>query len=140
MSPITEIDHLLIEIASPLAREADTILDLRAAASADPHPGRCVSCYFKLLAAAPADLTPRFTPLRRWLEARIEITATDDQRQTLLEVLPLQLDDADLESCCRRAMNHIFEDRAYPQSSEIGLRFRFRSATPTSPVASSAAA
>ncbi len=137
MSPITEIDHLLVEIASPLAREADTLLDLRdAAASPHAHPGRCVSCYFKLLAAAPAHLAPRLTPLRRWLENRIEIAATDDH-QALLEVLPLHLDNAaDLESCCQRVMDLFFEDRSYRETREIGLSFRFR---PT-PATQSAAA
>ncbi len=130
MSPICEIDHLLGDIAAPLAREADTLLDLREAATSASHPGRCVSCYFKLLAASPQQVSPRLTPLREWLESRIEITATGDEG-LLLETLPLHLDAPDLESCCRRVMDAIFEDRSYVHARTIGLQFRFRPAVAT---------
>ncbi|MCF3649298.1 hypothetical protein [Synoicihabitans lomoniglobus] len=130
MSHIIEIDQLLIEIASPLSKEADTILDLRAAASAQPHPGRCVMCYFKLLAAAPSVAVPRLTSLRRWLEARIEIAATRDSGD-VLETMPLDLSTAtDLESCCQRTINTILEDRDYRAGAPaVALQFRFRPAT-----------
>jgi|SRR5690606_19444572 len=133
MSPINEIDQVLVEIASPLAREADTLLDLRSAASEAPHPGRCVSCYFKLLAAASDETASRLTPLRRWLEARIEIAATADSGD-LLETLPLNLADTlDLESCCRRTMAQMFEDRSYEHVARLALQFRFRPTTAPTP-------
>lgn len=128
MSPNSDIDHLLAEIAAPLVREADTLLDLRAAASQSPHPGRCISCYFKLAAALPENAVTRLTPLRRWLEERIEIAATCEQGN-LLETLPVDLEDTDdLESFCRRAMDLFLEDRSYEKTGEIGLCFRFREA------------
>lgn len=126
MSPISEIDQILAGIAKPLVHEADTLLDLREAAAHSPHPGRCVSCYFKLLASVPHGTSPNLTSLRHWLESRIEIAATGEQGD-LLEVLPLDLAETeDLESCCRRAMDLFLEDRSYAHTNEIGLCFRFR--------------
>lgn len=129
MSPVSEIDQLLAGISDRLAHQADTLLDLREAVAYAPHPGRCVSCYFKLLESSPATAHPHLTSLRRWLETRIEIAATGD-RGDLLEVLPLDLNEvADLEACCRRTIDLFFEDRSYLDSQQIGLRFRFRAET-----------
>jgi hypothetical protein len=129
MSPVSEIDELLAGISERLAHQVDTLLDLREAVAQALHPGRCVSCYFKLLESSPAAAQPHLTPLRRWLETRIEIAATGD-RGNLLEVLPLDLNEiADLETCCRRTIDLFFEDRSYVDSPQIGLRFRFRKAT-----------
>ena len=72
-----DIDALLAPLAAPLRRSADHLLDLRSAARTGTTPGRCIRCYFELLAAAPSAVQPRLTPLRAWLEARIEAATGD---------------------------------------------------------------
>lgn len=124
--PLDDLDSLLAPLAAPLRREADSLLDLRDAARAGTAPGRCIRCYFNLLAAAPSALQPRLTPLRAWLEARIEAAATDAEGR-LLETLSVDLDTDDLESCCRRMMREMTENRAYP-TPHITLGFRYKPA------------
>ena len=123
-----DLDALLAPLAAPLRREADSLLDLRAAARAGSTPGRCIRCYFNLLAAAPASVQPSLTPLRAWLEARIEAAATDAEGR-FLEALPVDLDAEDLETCCRRLMREMTENRSY-QSPHINLGFRYKKAAP----------
>ncbi len=122
------LDPLLASLAVPLRRAADSLLDLRAAAHAGTTPGRCIRCYFQLLAAAPREVQPRLTPLRAWLEAHIEAAASDAEGR-LLETLPVTLDAEDLESCCRSLMDGIHADRAYA-SPRITLDFRYKPACP----------
>ena len=119
-----DLDTVLAPLAAPLRRAADDLLDLRAAASAGTTPGRCIRCYFNLLAAAPDGFQPRLTPLRSWLEGRIEAAASDAQG-LLLETLPISLDSEDLESCCQRLMREILENRAYA-TPRITLEFRYK--------------
>ena len=121
-----ELDALLAPLAQPLRRAADSLLDLREAVRAGATPGRCIRCYFSLLAAAPAAIQPRLTPLRAWLERHIEAAACDAEGR-LLETLPVVLDAEDLENCCRRLMREMTENRAYP-TPHITLGFRYRPA------------
>jgi hypothetical protein len=123
-SAADDIDQLLAPLAAPLRRAADQLLDFRSAARAGTTPGRCIRCYFELLAAAPSSVQPRLTPLRAWLEARIEAAATDAEGK-LLETLPVTLDAEDLESCCRRLMREMTENRVYP-TPLINLGFRYK--------------
>lgn len=126
LSAVTDLDSLLASLATPLRRASDSLLDLREAARSGTAPGRCIRCYFNLLAAAPSAEQPRLTPLRAWLEARIEAAATDAEGR-LLETLPVRLDTEDLESCCRRLMREVTEDRSYP-TTHIQLGFRYKAA------------
>lgn len=120
------LDPLIADLATALRGQGDVLLDLREAA--DTSPGRCIRCYFQLLASASSAARPRLTPLRAWLEARIEAAAHDDDGR-LLETLPVRLEeDEDLESCCRRIMREVAEDRAHGAPS-IHLGFRHRAAT-----------
>ena len=119
-----DLDALLAPLAAPLRRAADHLLDLRSAARSGSTPGRCIRCYFELLAAAPSSVQPRLTPLRAWLEARIEAAATDAEGR-LLETLPVDLDTDDLETCCRRIMREMTENRAYA-TPHINLGFRYK--------------
>lgn len=119
-----DLDALLAPLAGPLRRAADHLLDLRSAARAGTTPGRCIRCYFDLLAAAPSAVQPRLTPLRAWLEARIEAEATDAEGR-LLETMPVTLDTEDLESCCRRLMREMTENRAHA-TPHINLGFRYK--------------
>lgn len=121
-----DLDTLLAPLAAPLRRAADQLLDLRSAARSGSTPGRCIRCYFELLAAAPSSVQPRLTPLRAWLEARIEAAATDAEGR-LLETLPVDLDTDDLETCCRRIMREVTENRAYA-TPHITLGFRYKPA------------
>ena len=125
-SSADDIDALLAPLAAPLRRSADHLLDLRSAARTGTTPGLCIRCYFELLAAAPSAVQPRLTPLRAWMEARIEAAATDAEGR-LLETLPVSLDSEDLESCCRRLMREMTENRAYA-TSLINLDFRYKPA------------
>lgn len=122
----TDLDSLLAPLAAPLRRAADSLLDLREAARTGTTPGRCIRCYFNLLAAAPAAEQPRLTPLRAWLEARIEAAATDADGH-LLETIPVVLDTEDLESCCRRLMREMTENRVHA-TPHINLGFRYKAA------------
>jgi len=128
MSPRSHFDQLLAPIAHPLRAQADTLLDLREAATDNPHPGRCISCYFRLLEQAPDQATPKLTPLRRWLEGHVEIVAVDGQQQDReLEVFPLELDGAkNLEACCQGTIRTVLHDRAFTETHRIAMQFRFR--------------
>jgi hypothetical protein len=128
MSPISTFDQLLAPIVRPLCAQADTLLDLRDAATSQPHPGRCVSCYFSLLADLPDHDAPRLTPIRQWLEQNVEIVALDNHtsRQEL-EVFPLDLGHSEnLEECCQSTIRTVLHDRAFTQTHRIAMRFRFR--------------
>jgi hypothetical protein len=121
-----ELDTLLASLATPLRRASDSLLDLREAVRSRTAPGRCIRCYFTLLAAAPRAEQARLTPLRAWLEARIEAAATDGEGR-LLEIFPVRLDTEDLETCCRRLMREVTEDRAHA-APHIQLGFRYKAA------------
>lgn len=128
MSPDFKFDQLLAPIAQPLRAQADTLLDLRDAATEHPHPGRCISCYFRLLENASDQATPKLTPLRRWLEEHVEIVAVDGKQQNReLEVFPLDLNGADnLEACCQGTIRTVLHDRAFTDTHQIAMQFRFR--------------
>jgi hypothetical protein len=117
---------VLSALAEEYAREADTVLDLRAAALQEPHPGRCVQCYFKLLGATrTAEKLARLSPLRQWIEEHITIAAKAPSAEPF-EFLRVDLDEVDdLESYCRRVSSTLFFDRAdLPTAVELEFAFR----------------
>lgn len=101
---------------------ADALLDLREQLMSDGHPGKCVKCFFALLGdlGKPGALSP----LRHWLEERVEVEVTAGGRE--LEILPLRLEaGADLESFCLNAIDTVRHDRAY-RNQRISLRLRYK--------------
>ncbi len=125
-------EHFENDILGPLSRsfyrQADELLDLREAALTKAHPGRCVSCYFKLFSSADGMSVAKLDALRRWLERNLIIEARDDSDQ-VLEKMPVCLDEeGDLEDYCRRLSMEVLNNRVYP-AERIELRFNFKDAT-----------
>jgi len=123
------IDHVLTPIAREMSHRADDILDLRDAAIRRDDPGRCLSCYFRLLAGARSGDAETTTPLRKWLEQHLEIVAHDAGLQKELERLPLHLELDSIEGYCQRMMQAFREDRAYQHLPLIELSFQFKEAS-----------
>lgn len=116
---------VLSQLAQPFSRQADTLLDLRDCVQRRERPGRCITCYFDLQAAAAEARLAQLCPLRQWLETHIEIVARDADSHAL-EVLPVNLTNAaDLEAFCRGVMAEFSENRAY-EAPQIQLEFRYR--------------
>lgn len=126
MDTVESFQPVLAELAEPLAKQADTLLDLREAVLGRRAPGKCVTCYFKLLAIRSArGGSPRLTPLRRWIERHIEVVAQDDKAREL-ERAPLAIGEGEnLESFARRLMNQYFEDRGH-LGGKVHLNFAYR--------------
>ena len=126
MDATQSFQPVLEKLAAPLAKQADTLLDLREAVLSRGAPGRCVTCYFKLLAAEGARKDPPLlTPLRQWLEAHIEIVAQDDDAQEL-ERSPLEIGEGEsLDDFVRRLINRYFEDRLCT-AERVRLNFAYR--------------
>lgn len=121
-----EIDALLMPLAPSLAREADTILDLRELLMTNGQPGKCVRCFFRLFTAAGTDSLPKLTPLREFLERHVEIAVRADGSE--LETIPVKLRQGeDLEDFCMRSMKQVRLDRTY-QAQRVDLAFRFKAA------------
>lgn len=121
---LQEIDALLLPLAPSLAKEADTILDLRALLMTKGQPGKCVRCFFRLFTAAGADSLPKLTPLRDFLERHLEIAVRADGSE--LETLPVKLRQGeDLEDFCLRSMKQVRLDRTF-QAKRVDLAFRFK--------------
>ena len=121
-----EIDALLLPLAPSLAREADTLLDLRELLMQNGHPGKCVRCFFRLFTAAGEEALPMLAPLRAWIEARLEISVRADGRD--LETLPVKLRPGeDLEAFCLRSIRQVRLDRSYP-ARRLDLAFRYKAA------------
>ncbi|RRK02740.1 hypothetical protein [Geminisphaera colitermitum] len=130
-----EIDEVLGPIACALPKQADLILDIRAAARERRHPGSCVRCFFQLAAAAPQPAW--LEQLRGWLERNIEIVACDRQANAagtahmrVLERMPLMLgeeaaENGDLEAYCQEVMERFHYDRAHP-SPFVEMEFQYR--------------
>lgn len=116
--------EVLMPLSAVFQRQADALLDLREYAPSKQHPGKCVSCYFKLFRAARGDSVTRLAALRKWLECNLVVVARDEQDR-LLEQMPVHLDDEDLESFCQRMAQAILHDRSY-SSERIELQFAFR--------------
>jgi hypothetical protein len=121
-----EIDSLLLPLGPVLAREADTLLDLRELLIARGHPGKCVRCLFRLFSAAGVEAVPKLAPLRAWIEAALEITVRGDGRE--LETLPVKLlPGEDLEAFCLRSIRKVRLDRSY-RAQRLDLAFRYKAA------------
>jgi hypothetical protein len=124
---VDEIDAVLSPIAREMRHRADAILDLREAAARRNDPGRCISCYFKLLAGARPDIKPAATPLRRWLEAHLEVVARDPNLREL-ERIPIHLETDGMETYCQQIMDQFRYDRGYQDLPSIELSFQFKEA------------
>jgi hypothetical protein len=123
---LQEIDALLMPLAPSLAKEADTLLDLRELLMTKGQPGKCVRCFFRLFTAAGSDSLPQLTPLRDFLERHLEIAVRADGSE--LETLPVKLRQAeDLEDFCLRSMKQVRLDRTF-QAKRVDLAFRFKAA------------
>ena len=121
---LQEIDALLLPLAPSLAREADTILDLRELLMTKGHPGKCVRCFFRLFTSAGSESLPKLTPLREFLERHLEIAVRADGSE--LETLPVQLRQGeDLEDFCLRSMKQVRLDRTF-QARRVDLAFRYK--------------
>ncbi|MCW1923490.1 hypothetical protein OKA05_13075 [Luteolibacter arcticus] len=121
-----EIDALLLPLAPSLAREADTILDLRELLMSKGHPGKCVRCFFRLFNAAGVESMPKLTPLRDFMERYLEIAVRADGSE--LETIPVRLRQGeDLEDFCLRSMKQVRLDRTY-QAQRVNLAFRYKAA------------
>lgn len=126
--PFHEIDTVLSPVARELSDRADAILDLREAAARRNDPGRCIQCYFKLLAGARPHVKPVATPLRQWLESHLEVVARDANAREL-ERIPVRLETGEsdgIEAYCESVMNCFRYDRGYQDLPMIELSFRFR--------------
>ena len=124
----TNFDKALFPIARELSHCADEILDLREAALRRDDPGRCLSCYFKILGGSRHSMGHITTPLRQWLEQHLEVVAHGSS-QSELERLPIQLpsEGSDgLEVFCRQIMANFREDRTYQDLAKIELSFQFK--------------
>jgi hypothetical protein len=120
-----DIDAALVPITRELQHWADEILDLREAAVRRLDPGRCISCYFKLLAGSRPGDKPVTTPLRLWLEQHLEVVARDSGQREL-ERLPVHLETEDIEAYCQQVMADFRYDRDYAHLPTIELAFQFK--------------
>ena len=121
---LQEIDALLMPLAPSLAKEADTLLDLRELLMTKGQPGKCVRCFFRLFTAAGSESLPKLTPLRDFLERHLEIAVRADGSE--LETLPVKLRQGeDLEDFCLRSMKQVRLDRTF-QAKRVDLAFRFK--------------
>ncbi len=118
------LHEVLVPLSDAFYKQADAILDLREHALTKQNPGRCVSCYFKLFSAAKGDKVRRLQALRKWLETNLVVVARDE-RDRMLESIPLFLDDGDLESFCQRMLQEVVHNRVY-KSERIELQFAFK--------------
>lgn len=117
-----QIKELLPTLAPATPEGADLLLDLRELLLREGHPGKCVQCFFGLL----GDLRQPgvLSPLRHWLESRIELEVSADGRE--IDVLPVQLGRAkDIENYCREVIGVLRNDRVFT-AKNIAVRFRFK--------------
>lgn len=122
----TEIDALLLPLIQKDIRDADAILDLRELLISGGHPGKCVRCFFRLFDSETHAGFPLLAPLRRWLEAHVEIVV--ESRSKALEAIPLSFSaDENLEEFCHRNIRSIRMDRGY-DARHISLKFRYKTA------------
>ena len=120
-----QIEDLIKPVAKQMPFCADTILDLRTALVSRQHPGKCVACFFKILApACQIEKTNSLVPLRSWLEENLEIVVKDDSTSEL-ERLSINLLEDDLETFCQKVMTQIHYDRSYA-SKQISLHFAYK--------------
>ncbi|MFQ3270304.1 MAG: hypothetical protein ACI9A1_000618 [Lentimonas sp.] len=124
----SDFDKVLFPIARELSHCADEILDLREAALQRNDPGRCLSCYFKILGGSRHTTAHLTNPLRQWLEQHLEVVACGPSLSEL-ERLPIQLPpeaSVGIEAFCRQIMTAFREDRTYQNLPLIELSFQFK--------------
>lgn len=123
--PTKQIDDLIRPVAKQVPFCADAILDLRTALVSRQHPGKCVDCFFKILAPAnQIEKTNSIAPLKNWLEENLEIVVKDDSTSELERLSVILLED-DLETFCQKVMAQIHYDRNYA-SRRISLHFVYK--------------
>lgn len=126
----SNIDEALTPLAQKMSHHANDILDLREAAISRDDPGRCLSCYFKLLSYSQNTSHDTITPLRKWLEQHLEVVAIDhDDGLKELERMPLHLNADRMESYCQQVITSFREDRSYQHLADIELSLQFRRET-----------
>lgn len=128
MNADSALPRLPIEVIEPLcstfSKQADWILNLyEMARGTSRHPGQCVSCFYALLGAASREKRLALEPLRRWIEQNLEIEVRAGEEEA--GVLPVLLEEPDLESFCHQAMTRVRED-AVIDAPRIALRFCFK--------------
>lgn len=122
---LNTIDELISPVAKLIPFCADAVLDLREALLSKQHPGKCVSCFFRILApACRIQRTNSVEPLKNWLEENLEIVVMD-QSIIELERLSVNLLENDLETFCQKVMEQIHFDRNYA-SRQISLHFAYK--------------
>ncbi len=122
---LLNIDAVLSPIAREMSHRADDILDLREAAITRNDPGRCLSCYYRLLSNSRHSSVESTTPLRHWLEQHLEIVAKDKGLNEL-ERLPVRLDSDSIEVYCKEIISVFRHDRDYQHIPNIELSFQFK--------------
>jgi hypothetical protein len=119
-----EIDQILRPIAEELSLPRDALLELREAATQKSQAGRCISCYFKILANSTPEAKTVTTPLRRWLEQHLEVVAhTPDQK--VVKRLPVSLSTDDIKDYCHQLINEIHKKQGAPSLLSMQLSFKF---------------
>jgi hypothetical protein len=122
---IEQIEDLINPVAKQMPFCADTILDLRTALINGQHPGKCVACFFKILApACRIEKVNAVAPLKDWLEKNLEIVVKDDSTLEL-ERLSVNLLEDDLETFCQKVMMQIHYDRNYA-NRQLSLHFAYK--------------
>lgn len=124
LNEMTAADDIIRRLSKEFSRQADTLLDLRNWLSQLSCPGECVECFYRLYEQASGPATEALEPLRNWLESHIEVVAQTGE-ENLLESLPVELHEPDLESFCTRLMSTIRFDRVYREDRVI-LNFRYK--------------
>ena len=68
-----QVDDLIELVAKQVPFCADAILDLRPVLVSRQHPGKCVSCFFRILApVSQIEKTNSIAPLKNWLGENLE--------------------------------------------------------------------
>lgn len=117
-------EHVLKPLCQPFSKEADCLLDLYEMTQQPRHPGKCVQCFFRLLAAAKPETTSALQPLRHWIEEHIEI-AVRPAGSPPTSRLPVWLDTETLDQFCHQAIDRVRADTCLTDS-QIELVFDYK--------------
>ncbi|MGF1484137.1 MAG: hypothetical protein ACFBZ8_07225 [Opitutales bacterium] len=121
-----ELKETLGRIAQRHRSVMDATLDLYQALENPEGAGPCMKCFFKILGKLP-DTSSEAGVLKQTVERRVEIVASDVTDQVVRRfAIQLEAEDHDLESFCRRMMDHTAQ--ALQDTTEpLVLTFRYRS-------------
>lgn len=119
-------ETLPVEVLGPLCErfkdEADTILDLYAMTQEPGHPGRCVTCFYRLLGRAGQHEAGALVPLREWIEDHIEIAIRTGPEEA--GSLPVKLEAPGLEDFCDEVIRYVRSDPSIA-APEVELGFAY---------------